>query len=182
MKLFEQAMVELLGVEGDYSDNAADSGGKTRFGITEATARAHGYGGEMRALPLDVAKKIYRAEYWDALLLDEVGELSERIAMEIFDTAVNCGVVVAAEILQRSLNVLNRQQKDYPDVLVDGLLGGHTVGALQAYLARRKDQEGELVLLRVLNSLQGARYVRLAEAREKDEAFVFGWFKTRIAI
>ena len=37
--------------EGGYADQSADRGGATRWGITEAVARAHGYRGDMRAFP-----------------------------------------------------------------------------------------------------------------------------------
>lgn len=33
----------ILGLEGGYSTNPKDKGGETNWGITEATARAHGY-------------------------------------------------------------------------------------------------------------------------------------------
>ena len=41
--------------------------------------------------------------------------------------------------------------------------------------------DGEVVLVRALNSLQGAFYVELAEKRQKDEAFVYGWLLNRVA-
>jgi hypothetical protein len=37
-------------------------------------------------------------------------------------------------------------------------------------------------MLRALNSLQGERQIDLAEKRPKDETYVYGWFRTRIAI
>lgn len=178
---FDLAFARVLGIEGDFSDDPADSGGATRFGITEQVARAHGYKGDMRELPLETAKQIYRRDYWDRLSLDAVARLSFPIAEELFDTAVNCGQGVAGTWLQRCLNALNRQQKDYPDVVVDGVVGPRTVEALGAYLAHRK-QHGEKVLLRALNALQGAHYISLAEKRAKDEAFVYGWFLNRVVI
>ena len=178
---FDAAVAELIGIEGDYSDDPADSGGKTRFGITEAVARRHGYTGSMRALPAATAKTIYRADYWDAQSLDTVAMLSRRIAWELFDTGVNMGTGQAGEFLQMSLNAFNRQATDYPDIEVDGEIGPATIDALTAFLARR-GQDGETVLLRALNALQGAAYIELAERRDKDERFVFGWFLQRVQI
>ena len=53
-----------------------------------------------------------------------------------------------------------------------------TVAALTAYMQKR-GVEGEGVLLKALNSLQGAYYIALAEKRETDESFEYGWLKNR---
>jgi lysozyme family protein len=172
----------LLGIEGDYSDHPADSGGKTRWGVTEAVARRHGYVGPMRDYPIEDALRVYRLDYWDLMGLDDVAEASEPIAGEMFDTGVNAGTGVAVEFLQRSLNVLNRQGGDYGDVEVDGSMGPQTLAALHAYLHIRKRDGGETVLMRALNCLQGARYIELAERRAKDEAFVHGWLRHRVIV
>ena len=178
---FDAAIADLLGVEGDFSDDPADSGGATRYGITEAVARRHGYIGPMRALPAETAKAIYRADYWDAQNLNAVAMLSRRVAWELFDTGVNMGTGQAGEFLQMSLNAFNRQATDYPDLEVDGEIGPQTLDALDAFL-RLRGHDGETVLLRALNALQGAAYIELAERREKDERFVFGWFLQRVKL
>jgi len=178
---FTAALQQSLGIEGDFSDDPADSGGATRFGITEAVARRHGYTGLMRELPPDTARAIYRADYWDAQSLDAVAILSWRIAFEIFDTGVNMGTSQSGEFLQMALNALNRRATDYDDLEVDGEIGSKTLDALTAYIHRR-GKGGETVLLRALNALQGAGYIELAERREKDERFVFGWFLHRVRI
>jgi lysozyme family protein len=178
---FAEALVEVFGIEGGFSDDPSDSGGATRYGITEAVARRHGYTGPMRELPVVTAKAIYRADYWDAQSLDTVAMLSRRIAWELFDTGVNMGTGQAGEFLQMSLNAFNRQAADYPDIEVDGEIGHATLEALTAFLKRR-GKDGETVLLRALNALQGAAYIELAERREKDERFVFGWFLQRVKI
>lgn len=181
MNAFDDAIADLIGIEGDYSDDPADSGGKTRFGITEAVARRHGYTGVMRDLPPALAKDIYRKDYWDAQNLDTIAMLSHRIAWELFDTGVNMGVSQAGEFLQMSLNAFNRQATDYSDIEVDGAIGSATLDALAAFLKRR-GKDGETVLLRALNALQGAAYIELAERRDKNERFVFGWFLQRVHI
>lgn len=173
---------EIVRIEGGYSNDAADSGGETMYGITVAVARANGYTGPMREMPRSLAESIYAARYWDALRLDEVAALSEPIAAELADTGVNMGVGVAATFLQRALNVLNKGGGLYADLKVDGGVGPATIAALTAYLKARRNDGGEKVLLRALNALQGARYVELAERREKDETFVFGWFLNRVVI
>lgn len=172
---------DLLPKEGKYSNNPHDSGGETMWGITLATARRNGYTGPMRLMPKQVAVEIYKKEFWVKPDFDKIAALSKRVAMEVFDTGVNCGPKRASEFLQRALNSLNRQGKDYADITVDGDVGPATLRALQAFLRLRK-LEGEVVLLKILNVLQGAFYIELAERRAKDEEFIFGWFRTRIEI
>jgi len=164
--------------EGGYSNDLSDSGGETNWGITKRVARQAGYMGPMRELSRERARKIGKRKYWDSLSLDEVARMSPSIAFEIFDTGFNMGQERAAEFLQRSLNVFNRRGKDYPDIKVDGDIGPGTLGALRSYIDRR----GTKVLLKALNCLQGAFYIKLAERREKDERFVRGWLDHRVSL
>ena len=171
---------ELIEREGDYIDHPADKGGPTRFGITEAVARAHGYAGAMAELPRDEAAAIYRRLYWLRPRFDEIARRSPRIAGELFDTAVNMGPAVAATFLQRALTALNRNGKDFADLVPDGRIGERTLAALDAFLKIRGRRGGETVLLRALEALQGERYLRLAERRPANEAFLYGWLANRI--
>jgi lysozyme family protein len=182
----------LVDREGGYVNHAADKGGPTCFGITEAVARAHGYAGPMRQLPRDEAAAIYKRLYWLRPRLDEVAKRSGRLAAELFDTGVNMGPAVAITFLQRALTALNRNASDYPDLVPDGRVGPRTLGALDRFLELRGrspavgvaggDQQGlgEAVLLRALEALQGERYLRLAERRPANEAFLYGWLANRI--
>lgn len=167
-----------IGKEGGYSNHSSDRGGPTRWGITQAVARANGYHGDMKALPRETAFSIYRHEYFEKPGFVGVAALSPAIAEELFDTGVNMGPAVPSIMLQRLLNALNRGGKDYPDLLADGRIGPATIAALRAYLKAR-GKEGEGVLLKALNCLQGERYVDLAEKRPANEAFLYGWIRTR---
>lgn len=181
MGAFEKAFAKVVGIEGGYSNHKDDRGGATRYGITEAVARAHGYIGAMPLLPLSVAQDIYRKRFWNLLSLDAIAELSEPIADELFDTGVNMGTGIAGTFLQRALNSLNRQQADYADLLVDGAIGQKSVSALRSFLMLR-GKRGETVMLRALNSLQGARYIEISESRMANETFTFGWFDNRVGL
>ena len=113
--------------------------------------------------------------------LDEIEKLCPSIVKELLDTGINQGVSRSGRYLQLSLNALNRCETDYADLTIDGFIGNHTVSALRSYLFRRGNQ-GELVLLRALNCLQGAFYIELSQGRKKDEKFVFGWLLNRVVI
>lgn len=171
---------ELIEREGGYVNHPADKGGPTCFGITEAVARAHGYAGAMRDLPREEAEAIYRRLYWLRPRFDQVARRAARVAAELFDTGVNMGPAVATTFLQRALTALNRNGRDYPDLVPDGRVGPRTLAALDSYLEARGRRGGETVLLRALEALQGERYLRLAERRPANEAFLYGWLANRI--
>ena len=170
---------EVIAREGGYGNHPADRGGPTRFGITQAVARANGYTGDMRALPRGVAEAIYRRLYWEKPGFAFVAELAPGVAEELFDTAVNMGPGMAGGFLQRALNALNRNEADYPDLKVDQSVGAKTLAALGAFLNIR-GKSGEKVLLKALEALQGERYLALAESRPANEAFLYGWLANRI--
>jgi lysozyme family protein len=170
----------LIDREGGFVDHAADRGGATCFGITEAVARAHGYAGRMRSLPRDEAAAIYKRLYWLRPRFDQVAKRSPRVAAELFDTGANMGPAVAATFLQRALTALNRNGADYPDLVPDGRIADRTLAALDAFLKLRGQRSGETVLLRALEALQGERYLRLAERRPANEAFLYGWLANRM--
>lgn len=169
----------LIEREGGYVDHPADKGGATCFGITDTVARANGYAGPMRQLPRELAVAIYRRLYWSRPRFDAVAGHSQRLAAELFDTGVNMGPAVAITFLQRALTALNRNGKDYPDLTPDGRIGSETLAALDAFL-RIRPGSGETVLLRAIEALQGERYLRLAERRPANEAFLYGWLVNRI--
>lgn len=184
MKAVYEAIERTIGKEGKYSDNPHDTGGKTMWGITEKVARANGYTGEMRDLPRQKAVDIYAAEYFVGPRFADVAPMSASIAEELFDTGVNMGVSIPGTFLQRALNVLNKSHKQaslFPELVVDGQIGPATLSALGTFLKLR-GKEGELVLLTMLNSLQGVRYIELCERRVANEEFVYGWFLHRVVI
>jgi lysozyme family protein len=175
-----EAMIEsVIGKEGGYSNHAADRGGATRWGITETVARRHGYDGTMRALPRDAAIDIYRALYWDKPGFERVADVAPAVAAELFDTGVNMGPAAAIGFFKRALNALNRGQADYADTDPAPVIDAATIAALKAFLAKR-GREGEDVLIKAMNALQGERYIVLAEKRPANEAFVYGWLKSRV--
>jgi lysozyme family protein len=175
----DQLIEEVIAREGGYVNHPADRGGPTNWGITEAVARRQGYMGEMRSLPRCDAAAIYRQLYWHRPKYDAVADRAPALAAELFDTGINMGTGTATGFLQRALNALNREAKDYPDLAVDRQVGIATLSALDAFLGKR-GKGGEAVLLKAVEALQGAHYLNIAEARPSQEAFVYGWLANRI--
>lgn len=181
MKTIDQLLDELIAREGGYSNNPADKGGETMYGITRVTARAHGYNGAMRELPKATAKGIYHDIYWTVPGFNLVAMVLPTVGEELFDTGVNMGPARAAMMLQRALNVLNRGDQDYPNLEVDGRIGKMTLYALNKFIVRRGKDKAASVLLKMLNAQQAVRYMEIAEKNPSQEAFMFGWVDNRVA-
>jgi len=185
-KVVDQIIDGILQREGArYTDNPADHGGPTKWGITlhELSAvRGHACSAtDVKALTRAEAFGILKSRYYVRPGFQDVAAQSEPIAAELTDTGVNMGVGIAGRFLQRSLNLFNRDGKAYKDIAVDGAVGQITLGALHAYLASRP-KDGVHVMLEALNVLQGERYFRICEADPVQEKFAFGWFRERVSI
>jgi len=99
---FAAALSAVLKSEGGQVDDPADPGGKTDFGITQATfdawLRKHGDAvRDVATIAPDEVAAIYRAEYWDRIAGDS---LPPGIDLALFDYAVNSGVARAVITLQ----------------------------------------------------------------------------------
>lgn len=183
----ESIIGEAIAREGGakYTNNPADRGGPTKYGVTLETLRRYR---RMDVSPADVAalteeeaRQIYRANYVIGPKFDQVLALSQPIGIELIDTGINMGTEVAATFLQRLLNVFNQRGTWWADIKVDGAIGNVSLNAIRSYLSRRP-ADGVVVMVQALNHLQGARYVDLAEKREANEDFVFGWIKNRASM
>lgn len=178
----DQYLDAIINREGGYVNHPSDHGLATKFGITEAVARSQGYQGDMQDLPIAVAKSIYKKQYWFEPQFDQINEISPTIAEELFDTGVNCGVNFAKPLLQRALNLLNKQGKEgWPNLALDGQYGLLTFQALTMYLNKRH-KEGEKVLVRVLNIMQGQHYIEITEKNPNYEDFFYGWILNRVSL
>ena len=96
---FDSAFAELVKNEGDFVDNPADPGGATRYGITERVARENDYIGDMRDLPIELARTIAKKTYWDAIGGDD---LPNGLDFTVFDACYNSGESRAKEWLAKA--------------------------------------------------------------------------------
>lgn len=173
----------LIKVEGGYVNDPRDAGGETKYGITVKVARAHGYTGAMKDLTSQMAFDIYYADYITGPNFDQVFNAGyEKLAEELVDTGVSMGPSVAATFLQRWLTALNNRGTLYPDLAVDGKIGPRTISALSALGKHRGQALVDDVLTSACNSLQAARYLSLAENKESQEAFLWGWLVNRAVL
>lgn len=173
-------------VEGPkFTNDPNDRGGPTKYGVTQRTLadyRGHAVAAaDVQTLGRDEALAIYRDDYVTRPGFDKVGAISEPVAIECIDTAVNMGAQVATVLLQRCLNVMNERGTRWPNLRVDGACGPGTCNALRALL-RERGAEGQRILLLALNGEQTARYISIAEADPSQQDFVFGWLRQRVQL
>ncbi|HOQ38666.1 MAG TPA: glycosyl hydrolase 108 family protein [Acetivibrio sp.] len=102
---FEKALQFVLKWEGGYSNNPNDPGGLTIFGISQRS-----YPKEVAKMnelwkqgkkqeALNIAKEIYRKNYWDKIKGDDLPFPLDFVA---FDTAVNMGVGACQQLLSQA--------------------------------------------------------------------------------
>ncbi len=156
MTAFDRAVAFVLREEGGLSEDPADPGGVTKFGIS---ARAHP-DLDIRELTAAEATAIYRLEFWDRFGLDR---FSDWIAPAMLDTFVNVGSGLGPRLFQRSLNSL---RGPVPDLLVDGILGPQTVAA---------SSRAEPGALLVEFLAQRAEHYALLDGM--DRRFGLGWYR-----
>lgn len=169
-------------VEGGYVDDPDDNGKCTNHGVTQALAEQYkttlktkfGWDGNMRNLTTEMAFFIYKTHFWDKMKLDEVMKRSVFLADRLFDLGINAGKTVAVKNLQRYLNVMNNRQTYWKDIDADGAMGPKSLAALDAYIAKR-GATGKDYLIDAMLDMQSTYYIELAERREKDEKFIYGW-------
>ena len=170
----------IFSVEGGYVNNPRDPGGETHHGVTKAVARENGYQGPMRALTRDRAFSIYQDQYIRKPGFLPLVERDRHLAEEVIDSGANAGPARAARWLQESLNHLNRQQLDYPDVVEDGRVGPATIAAFDALRKLRGAAKACALLVKLMDAKQAQHYAALGGRNSKFETFMVGWIDHRI--
>lgn len=161
-------------IEGNYSDHPYDVGGRTKYGITEATARQYGFN-DVSKITTEDAYRIYEAGYWHPMKLDAVVQLSEPIAQALFDVGINYSKEKVVEWLQVTLNAANNQGQLWRDIEVDGAVGDQTLTAINAMINKRGLSTTEQTLVQGIRANQVVHYQAVSQKRPKNETFYQGW-------
>lgn len=154
--LFETAVAFVLAHEGGYVDDPDDRGGETKFGISKRSY-PHLAIAELTA---DHAKAIYYHDYWLAAACDRYA--SPRIALFVFDAAVQHGVRAAVRNLQRQLGVT-----------IDGVVGPITLAAERGCVDRCEVDD----LLARLAAERAAFYANIVLSDASQHRFLLGWMR-----
>ncbi len=168
-----------LSWEGGESDDAADSGGFTKFGVSTAflTDIASTQAGRdvlnsmgvilpvtrntIRSLTETQAAGLFRWQMWNTLSLDLI---PLRPAVVLYDAAVNSGPRQSVKFAQRGYNacVTYGQHLD-----ADGIMGPATRKAMQ-------QADTEKILMSMLDQREQF-YRDLVAAKPSQEVFLKGW-------
>ena len=182
---FDDALKIVLSFEGGYSNDPADKGGATNYGITANTLESAKIKGwvqsnvTIRNLKLDHAKTIYKKGYWDVVKADS---LPHPLDLIVFDMAVNHGPSAAVKLLQQSLNSI---LKAGPSLVVDGIMGPKTLTAVKDVVSMDHNpwlQPNALVRYLCIDVLMNRveLYTSIITNNKSQEKFFKGWITNRV--
>lgn len=180
---FHPAFHKTGGHEGGYSNHPSDRGGETYRGISrrywpgwegwkiiDRQKQIPGFPGNLESLSglSEMVAHFFKDNFWNELSLGKLN--SQALAEELYDTAVNLSAGRAAIFFQKALNLTNRCGTDYPDLKEDGIIGPVTINTAN----RHKQIEN---VIKTVNILQGAHYIRQCELLPSQEEFFNGWLE-----
>lgn len=163
---FLKAIDLILEHEGGYNDIKEDYGSATNYGISLTFLKLIKLdlnkdniidNKDIKGLSKEKAKEIYWLNFWK----NAYDVLPEKIAIKVFDVAVNAGDKRAHTLLQQSVNALGVK------VDTDGLLGSETINAV-----KKLDQNK---LLDTYCNLQADFYKGIVAKKPSQKIFLKGW-------
>lgn len=160
---FTRAFEIVLQREGAFSDQPADRGGKTMYGISQRQFPEL----DIANLTEEQARVIYRRDYWQ----DEFNKIAlQKLADKLFDSSVNMGKATAVRLLQQALCDIGFT------VTLDGRFGAQTLLALN--LACQKHTKP---LLDAWRARQSRYYIDIVLKDRSQLVFLDGWLKRAVA-
>lgn len=190
---FNYAVNIVLQHEGGYTNDLADPGGATNFGITQKELslcyERLNIPESVKKLTNNDAKIYYKSEWWDKYHYDGINSLY--IATKILDIAVNIGPYPAHTLIQKTVNeYLKTTNIQWPDwirkiyfldkfipgdksIPVDGLFGGITIGAINSICENYR----EIDLASLMQHEQKMFYINLVKEKPQLKTFLQGWLK-----
>lgn len=150
---------------GDMETNdPADSGGRTKYGISERAHPEAWADGDVSYLE---AREIYRRVY---ILAEKFDQIEDPTLMhQVVDFGVPSGPDRAARMLQQLVGVE-----------VDGEIGPQTLEAIKNYPGGKLfgvEVPGSVLLNLAFRDAREIYYATLAKRRPKDLKFLLGWLK-----
>lgn len=175
---YDAAIRVVMHHEGHWSDDPADPGGPTIWGVSLRWALTIGDrdgdgrldldldrdgdvdAADLRLLTAEQAVALYRSEWWDRYGYDRIKE--DVIAWKAFDFAVNAGARQAHLILQRAARSVMRER-----LVEDGVLGKRSLVVLNSAPAEK--------LLAAVRSEAAGFYRSLVARKPAMERYLGGW-------
>jgi lysozyme family protein len=182
IETFNKAFDISMGHEGLYSNDPDDIGKETYRGISrnfhptwsgwEIIDKNKNNLKQVFNILDKQTRNFYLREFW---LKCNCDNLNPDIAIELFDSSINCEWITACKWLQQSINFLNKNQQIYKDIKVDGFIGSETLNSLKSCLQHYGEDYVKLIL-KIMNILQGYHYLELMRKFPVNEKYI-GWFK-----
>lgn len=171
---FDYAVKPVFEHEGLFSNNPADPGGATNYGISLRFLKNHGIDinddgqidlMDVKSLTPQKAKAIYKKYWWDKYHYEAINSLA--IATKILDMAVNMGAEQATKLVQRAANYCGH------NLVVDGILGAKTLAAINEISQHNREQD----FMDEIIDEQKWFYEHLAEEKPALKVFLKGWLR-----
>ena len=169
-------LASIIYLEGGYSDDPDDAGGKTKYGITERVAREYGYTGAIEDLTQETANEIYTELYIKQPGFDRILDVSAAVGHKLIDSGVNLGTMRVGRWFQELLNKYSREGKDYPKISIDGVVGYKTVEAYKGLMRTRGSIKACELIIKGLDGYQATWYLSL----NKYAKYTVGWIDNRV--
>jgi lysozyme family protein len=183
MAEFSDAVEFVLAAEGDmFTNDPADSGGATRYGISLRFLREipperlkrYGIFGEPTLADVEYLTRpqailIYEWEFWVQAPFDLINH--QPLCNYVFDLCVLHGMGQGIRILQRATWAVTGVHEWLDD---DGIMGSKTVIGVNAILANHHVRD---ILVAAIMAERAGFCRMLAEQRPKDGKYLHGWLK-----
>ena len=184
-KIFKEAFKKTRGHEVGYVNDPLDKGGETYNGISrkynpdwtgweilDEVDSPDSITPHQQDILYNLEKQLYFNNYWEAkkLNLTTVSQTFPLLAIYLYDISVNMGVSESAKMLQRAINILNRDQNISNDLKVDGWAGSKTFKELFKFKQDEEDYFAKVVVI-----LKGFKYIDIATNDSSQDRFIRGW-------
>ena len=202
---FKECLKEILRYEGTYSKHSSDIGGETYKGISRfyhsdwdgweiidlvkekfdgikilksgdiTAALGSAYQNKLEQL----VALFYKEEFWDRIKGDELSEIDEDLACEVFDMAVNMGVRGAIKNLQKAVNLTYQNFIDaMEEIAEDGILGKVTLSKVKEL----KEHELIVEMIEYFRKLRALKYAKIVKNNPNQAVFIEGWIKRALRL
>lgn len=166
MSTLEFALQTLLPIEGEFSNNPADHGGATKYGISLSFYRTNidpvATVQTINDLTILQVTEIYRKYFWDNYGYGKI--LNQQVATKLFLMCVNSGPKQAHKLIQRATWAV----LGYLCVKDDGILGDESISAINQCASN---------IIYSFRSEAANFYKKLVDNDSSQAMFLNGWLK-----
>ena len=180
-KHFLKAMDGTMKTEGGYTPDGPTYRGIDRrwwghwpgWSLVDAWTAGEITSGKRDTLLEQEVRHFYLINFWHRINGDKMAAISPEVACFVFDKAVNQDAPDGIRYLQDALNLLNRNQKLYPDLLIDGRCGPITLERLRRYMesAPPSIEIRRALILNCMASLYQCRIIAWMRANPAREEY-----------